>query len=83
MTWVLGNLPGCHPTEIFAARLRTRAPAVGLVLPEPVVADQAQDPESGPAAGRLPRTLEEWAAAQQEDGEFAEMLDAVCGGKGA
>jgi transposase InsO family protein len=78
MTWVLGNLPGCNPTEIFAARLRTRAPAVGSILPEPVVvADQSKDPEGGLAAGQLPRTLEEWATAQQDDGAFAEMLDAV------
>ncbi len=59
MTWVLGNLPGCHPTEIFAARLRTRSPAFGLLPPDPVVTDQSEDPESGPIAGQLPRTLEE------------------------
>jgi hypothetical protein len=91
MTWVLGNLPGCHPTEIFAARLRTRSPVVGPVLPQPVATDQSDDPRMGiddqrmgtddqrmgTAEGQLPRTLEEWASAQQDDSEFAEMLEAV------
>jgi hypothetical protein len=77
MTWVLGNLPGCHPTEIFAARLKTRAPTVGPLPPGSVVTDQPEDPGSRTVAGQLPQTLEEWASAQQEDSEFAEMLDAV------
>ncbi len=35
MVWVLGNLPGCRPTEIFSAYLRTPAPITGFERPGP------------------------------------------------
>jgi hypothetical protein len=77
MTRVLGNLPGCHPTEIFAARLRNRALIVGSQLPELAGTDQSEDPGNETVEGQLPRTFEEWSSAQQADVEFEAMLDAV------
>jgi hypothetical protein len=33
MVWVIGNLPGCRPTEIFSNHLRTPAPITGVIQP--------------------------------------------------
>jgi hypothetical protein len=76
MVWVLGNLPGCRPTEIFSARLRTPAPITGCQRPEPgipgVVADDLDDVD-----GAVPRTLKAWVRAQQADEDFPAMLEAI------
>jgi len=80
MVWVIGNIPGCCPVEIFAARLRTRAPLTGFERPGP--ANPANDPDSAPTLdedveGTLPRTLEAWVQAQKEDPDFHDCLEEV------
>jgi hypothetical protein len=80
MVWVIGNIPGCCPVEIFAARLRTRAPPTGFERPGP--ANPANEPDSAPNSdedveGALPRTLEAWVQAQKEDPDFDDCLKEV------
>jgi hypothetical protein len=77
MVWEIGNVPGCCPAEIFAARLRTRAPLAGFERPGPV--NPANDPQTAPnpdedVEGALPRTLEAWIKAQKEDPDFDDCL---------
>ncbi len=78
MVWVIGNVPGCCPVEIFAARLRTPAPLTGFERPGLV--HPANDPDVVPNSdedveGALPRTLEAWIEAQKEDPDFEDCLD--------
>ncbi len=35
MVWVIGNVDGCCPVEIFSAQLRTPAPLTGFIRPAP------------------------------------------------
>ena len=77
MVWVLGNVPSCQPTEVFSATLRTPVPITGFKRPRPgepgeVAASEVEDVE-----GALPRTLEAWIRAQQEDDAFPEMLEGI------
>ena len=77
MVWVIGNVPGCCPVEIFAARLRTPAPLTGFERPGLV--HPANDPDVVPNSdedveGALPRTLEAWIEAQKEDPDFEDCL---------
>jgi hypothetical protein len=80
MVWVIGNVPGCRPVEIFAARLRTPAPLTGFETPGPD--NPGYNP--GGALGNLDdfevavsRTLEAWIRAQSDDPEFEEYLRAI------
>ncbi len=76
MTWMLGNLPGCHPTEVFSATLRTPAPITGCPRPGPgEPSDVSEDLDE--VEGALPRTLEAWVRAQQGDEAFPAMLDQI------
>jgi hypothetical protein len=80
MVWVIGNVPGCCPVEIFAARLRTRAPLTSFERPGPV--DSANDPDNAPNSdedveGALPRTLEAWIQAQKDDPNFQDCLEGI------
>jgi hypothetical protein len=76
MVWVIGNLPGCRPTEIFSNHLRTPAPITGVIQPLPgapgAVSDEAEDAE-----GEVPRTLEAWIRAQLADEDFPAMLEGI------
>jgi len=76
MIWVIGNLPGCRPTEIFSNHLRTPAPVTGFRYATPrrpgSVSDDLEDVE-----GDVPRTLEAWIRAQQADEDFPAMLEEI------
>ncbi len=78
MVWVIGNLPGCRPTEIFSNHLHTLAPITGFRQPSPgvsgAVSDDLEDVE-----GDVPRTLEAWIRAQQADEDFPAMLEEIEG----
>ncbi len=73
---MLGNLPGCHPTGVFSATFRTPAPITGFQQPGPgepgAVAEDFAEVE-----GALPRTLEAWIRAQQDDEAFPAMLEGI------
>ena len=76
MVWVVGNVAGCCPVEIFSATLRTPAPLTGFVRPAPGqpggVLEDLEDAE-----GTVPRTLEAWMRAQQEDPDFPTLLESM------
>ena len=75
MTWVIGNLPGCRPTETFALRIRTPAPLTSSSQPVPGVHEGQELAED--AEGTVPRTLEAWVQAQQGCTDFQAMLDLI------
>jgi transposase InsO family protein len=75
MTWIFGNLPGCRPTEIFSAQLRTPAPVTGFRYPAIGVAGVEEDLEA--VEGAVPRTLEAWIHAQQLDEDFDNLLQNI------
>jgi hypothetical protein len=77
MVWVIGNVPGCCPVEIFAARLRTPASLTSFERPGPV--NSANDPDVAPNSDEdvecaLSRTLEAWIKAQKDDPDFDDCL---------
>jgi hypothetical protein len=74
--WVLGNMPGCKPTEIFSINLRTHAPITGYSQPRPgQLGDVANELEHVEIA--VPRTLVTWIRAQQDDPGFPAMLEGI------
>jgi hypothetical protein len=76
MTWVIGNLPGCNPTEIFVAELRTPAPITGY---QRLGANQLEvvEDELEIVEGSVPRTLEAWAHAQKTDEGLPLLLEQI------
>jgi hypothetical protein len=70
MVWVIGNLPGCCPVEIFSNHPRTPAPITGFR--RPAVEDDLEHVE-----GAVPRTLEAWIHAQKLDEDFPAMLEQI------
>ncbi len=81
MTWVIGNLDGCHPIEMFANSLRTPALVTAFGnhrLPggelEPARLD---DDILDDVDGTVPRTLEAWTRAQKLDDSFPDLLKKV------
>jgi hypothetical protein len=76
MTWVIGSLPGCKPTEIFAARLRTPVPVTGCQRPGPGRPGNAED-DFERVEGAVPRTLEAWIHAQNADDDFPALLEMI------
>ena len=80
MIWLIGNVAGCCPVEVFAAQLRTPAPLTGFAQPN--AANPGYNPTSvhedlEEAEGTVPRTLEAWIRAQIADPEFPELLEQV------
>jgi hypothetical protein len=80
MVWLIGNVAGCCPVEVFAAQLRTPAPLTGFAQPNAV--NPGYNPtglheDLEEAEGTVPRTLEAWIRAQIADPEFPELLEKV------
>jgi transposase InsO family protein len=76
MVWVIGNLPGCRPVEIFTNHLRTPAPITGFRATTPRKPGAVED-DLEHVEGAVPRTLEAWIHAQQMDEDFPDMLESV------
>ena len=76
MTWVFGNLPGCRPAEIFSAQLRTPAPITGFRYPVLNTPGGVEE-DLEVVEGAVPRTLEAWIHAQQNDDDFEALLQDI------
>jgi hypothetical protein len=63
MIWIVGNIPAFTYSEMFAARLCAPAPILEM-FPAEILAD-------------VPASLEDWIAAQNDDTDFAELVDAL------
>ena len=61
MLWVIGNVPNCTPVEVFASSLSTPVPIPGI-------------PDNETFSEPVPRTVEGWIEAQQEDPEFPALV---------
>jgi hypothetical protein len=70
MVWIVGNVQGCRPVEIFSAKLRTPAPLTGFAKPALGRAGGAYDGE-GEAEGTVPRTVKAWMRAPTRRSRFS------------
>jgi hypothetical protein len=63
--WVIGNIAGCAPIEIFASQLATPAPLMSVT------------DASNKFTAAAPQTIENWILAQKRDPDFAALCTKI------